>query len=106
MLDGLKDFFGINSPSKVMADQVGKNLALGIGEGFEDNIGGVNKMINKSMQFDGAKISGGIAGNLSSNGAGVSITQYITNTAPTSRVALWKTEQNTLNAVKLALSTI
>lgn len=29
---------GIKSPSKLMADLVGKNMALGIGVGFEDNI--------------------------------------------------------------------
>lgn len=29
---------GIKSPSKVMADLVGKNMALGIGVGFEDNM--------------------------------------------------------------------
>lgn len=34
MLDGIKGFFKIKSPSQVMRDQVGKFLALGIGEGF------------------------------------------------------------------------
>lgn len=33
---GFKDIFGIHSPSKVMKDQIGKNLALGLTEGFED----------------------------------------------------------------------
>ena len=32
------DFLGIASPSKLFRDQVGKNMALGLGEGFEDNI--------------------------------------------------------------------
>lgn len=35
ILDGLKDFFGIHSPSKVMEEQVGKNLALGLVAGLE-----------------------------------------------------------------------
>lgn len=52
VLDGLKDFFGIESPSKLMSDQVGKNLALGIGEGFEKNIGAVNDEITDAMNFD------------------------------------------------------
>lgn len=34
VVDSIKDFFGIRSPSKLMSDTVGKNLALGIGEGF------------------------------------------------------------------------
>ena len=38
ILDGLKSFFGIASPSKLFEDQIGKNLALGIGEGFEDGM--------------------------------------------------------------------
>lgn len=38
---GVKDIFGIHSPSKLMADEVGKYLALGVGEGFEDNVDAV-----------------------------------------------------------------
>ncbi len=33
--DGIKSFFGIESPSKVMRDEVGKYLAQGIGVGFD-----------------------------------------------------------------------
>lgn len=35
---GIKDIFGIRSPSKLMRDEVGKYLALGIGEGFSANV--------------------------------------------------------------------
>lgn len=35
VVDGIKDFFGIHSPSKVMADMVGKFLPPGIAVGFE-----------------------------------------------------------------------
>ena len=34
LLGGIKDFFGIHSPSRVFKDQVGTNLALGLSEGF------------------------------------------------------------------------
>lgn len=37
IVDGIKGFFGIASPSKVFRDQIGKNLALGMAEGIEDN---------------------------------------------------------------------
>lgn len=37
-LNWVKDKLGIHSPSRVFRDQVGKNMALGIGVGFEDNI--------------------------------------------------------------------
>ena len=37
-LNWVKDKLGIHSPSRVFRDQVGKNMALGIDIGFEDNI--------------------------------------------------------------------
>lgn len=37
-LNAAKNFLGIHSPSSVFRDQVGKMMALGLGEGFEDNI--------------------------------------------------------------------
>ena len=46
ILDGIKGIFGIHSPSTVFRDQVGKNLALGIGEGFEDEM----KQVTSDMQ--------------------------------------------------------
>lgn len=49
VLTGLKNFFGIKSPSTVMRDQVGKMLAEGIGVGFTDNIGGVIKDVNAAL---------------------------------------------------------
>lgn len=42
-LKSVKNFFGINSPSKVMADQVGKWLPEGIAVGVEANSDVVNK---------------------------------------------------------------
>lgn len=36
--NAIKDFLGINSPSRLMRDQVGKYMALGMGVGFEKNI--------------------------------------------------------------------
>lgn len=37
LLNGIKGFFGIASPSKVMRDQVGKQLDAGLAVGLEDN---------------------------------------------------------------------
>lgn len=34
---GVKKFFGINSPSKLFRDEIGKNIGLGIAEGLEDS---------------------------------------------------------------------
>nr|MCR5682327.1 hypothetical protein [Clostridiales bacterium] len=38
VVDSIKDFFGIHSPSKLFRDEIGKMLALGVGEGFEEEM--------------------------------------------------------------------
>ena len=38
ILDGMKSALGIHSPSTLFRDQVGKNIALGLGEGFTDEM--------------------------------------------------------------------
>ncbi|MDO5558131.1 MAG: phage tail tape measure protein [Oscillospiraceae bacterium] len=38
ILDSLKEFFGIHSPSRVMRDIIGKNLVLGIGVGIDETM--------------------------------------------------------------------
>lgn len=43
VLDGLKNFFGIHSPSTLFRDEIGKNLALGVGAGFTETMDGVAK---------------------------------------------------------------
>lgn len=54
VLDGIKSFFGIHSPSKVFKDEVGTNLALGLGEGFSDTMDTVSKNMATSIptEFD------------------------------------------------------
>ncbi len=42
VVDSIKDFFGIHSPSKLFSDEIGKNLALGVGEGFGDTMADVS----------------------------------------------------------------
>ena len=97
---GLKEKFGIHSPSKVMADIIGKNLALGIGSGFEKNIGAVNREISKSLNFDDARV------NINANGAksGGGLTVYQTNNykqAYTSPVEKYKSKQQLYAAARL-----
>ena len=40
--DFIKRMFGINSPSKLFKEQIGTNLALGVGEGFSDTMDDVS----------------------------------------------------------------
>ena len=49
MMDGIKNFFGIRSPSKKMKDEVGKFLGLGIGEGFVEGLGNTKKAITGAI---------------------------------------------------------
>ena len=47
--DGFKDFFGINSPSKLMRDTVGKFLLPGVAVGMEDTTGDTADDLNRSL---------------------------------------------------------
>lgn len=107
VLGGIKDFFGIKSPSRVMADQVGKNLALGIGKGFEDNIGEVNKDIENAFNLKTIPVrfaANGVAGGLASGSMGqVVVNQYNTYAQAHSRYEIWQSKEDTASAVKLAM---
>ena len=51
LVGGVKDFLGIHSPSRVFAG-IGQNMALGVGEGWQDEFGAIQKQIDGSMQFE------------------------------------------------------
>ena len=65
ILDSLKSFFGIHSPSKVFKDEIGNNLALGVGEGFADTMAEVSDEMQSAIptEFDAS-----VTTNVSSNG--------------------------------------
>ena len=50
----IKRMFGINSPSKLFKEQIGTNLALGIGEGFSDTMADVSMDMQNAIptEFD------------------------------------------------------
>ena len=48
IVEDVKDLLGINSPSKTFA-YMGKNMALGLGEGFAGEMRGVQRQIDRSM---------------------------------------------------------
>ena len=52
VLNGIKSFFGIKSPSTLFRDEIGANLALGIGEGFEDEMSNVSSDIQNAIPTD------------------------------------------------------
>lgn len=104
VLGGLKDFFGIKSPSRVMADVIGKNLALGIGQGFEKNIAGVNDTITGAMNFASNVGQVGNIGGATTAGGGVVVYQTNNYSQAHSRLELYKTKQATAAAVRLAMT--
>lgn len=57
IVDKIKGFFGIHSPSKLFNQEIGKFLALGLGEGFDDNLGKVYKQMKSAVDFETQKLS-------------------------------------------------
>jgi phage-related protein len=45
----IKSFFGIHSPSTLFRDEIGENLALGLGEGFVDEMGSVTREMQDAI---------------------------------------------------------
>ena len=52
----IKNALGIHSPSRVFRDEVGKYMALGLGEGFTDNITKVYKQMKTAVDFETQKL--------------------------------------------------
>lgn len=52
ILDGMKSALGIHSPSTVFEQEVGKNMAVGVGEGFVNAMDGVKKDMQEAIVPD------------------------------------------------------
>ena len=54
LTSNIKKFFGIKSPSRLFKDEIGNNLALGIGEGFSDTMKNVTRDMTDAIprEFD------------------------------------------------------
>ena len=74
IVDGAKDLLGIHSPSRVFAD-IGKNMALGLGNGWEDSFGRVRDGITRGLDFGAASVD------FASSGLGVSSAGIINSMA-------------------------
>ena len=67
IVDKIKGFFGIHSPSKVFNKEIGKFLALGLGEGFDDNIGKVYRQMQSAVDFETQKLSANLSTTATNN---------------------------------------
>lgn len=65
LVGGVQNLLGIHSPSRVFAG-IGKNMVLGLGEGWNSEIDGVKKQIESGMDFGTASVD------FASSGLGVS----------------------------------
>ncbi len=119
---GIKSFFGIKSPSKVMADEVGKWLPVGLADGILDNVKPVTKAMDelgnitmRSFESDfafSAAVSGsskmysslgsGIASGLKNNDKNVTIEVVNYNQSPEPLTEREIARQTKLELQKLA----
>lgn len=76
IVDGVKDFLGIHSPSRVFAD-MGKNMALGVGEGWDNTFSDIQKSITDGMDFGTVEVD------FASSGLGISSAGIINSTQTT-----------------------
>lgn len=101
VLQGLKDFFGINSPSKLMADEVGKWLPEGIAVGISKNAKSVlGTMKDLAVDAVGSAKSGlntstGLGGGSVVN----NFTQVINSPKQLSRLEIYRQSKNLLGYV-------
>ena len=81
LIDAVKKVFGIASPSRVFADQIGRNLGLGVGLGFEDVMEDVSKDMANAIptDFDVAANVHGVSETATGSGGGISLTLNIEN---------------------------
>lgn len=67
IVDGVKGVLGIHSPSKVFNKEVGRFMAMGIGEGFEDNLGKVYRQMQSAVDFETQKLSANLSTTATNN---------------------------------------
>lgn len=114
ILEGVKSFFGIHSPSKLFEDEIGtylgQGMALGLGEGFEDSMRTVGKAVTRAASFGAGVYATGQGMDSSGAGGGsggqsVTINQYNTYSAQKgTRYEQFKAKQNAAAAVRLAMA--
>lgn len=104
LVEGFKTFFGIHSPSKLFADVIGKNLAAGIGVGFDDEMDDVARSMtdavptdfNARVNYSGSTAFGGTSDRVVFN-------QYNTSPKALSRREI---KNNTMQQVQLATAVL
>lgn len=102
ILDGMKSALGIHSPSTLFEKQVGKNIALGIGEGFTNEMQNVTNEMNSAIPTNFDTNANIIGSNISNNSMNYN---YILN-AFQEALGSMKIELNDEEAGKFVLKTV
>ena len=79
VVNKIKEFFGIHSPSKVMRDEIGVNLALGVAEGINDTIPEVNKAMSSLASGVEASVNPTINPTANTNPLYITIDKFYNN---------------------------
>lgn len=72
IVDGVKGVLGIHSPSRVFAG-IGENMALGLGEGWDDKYGNIKRGITSGLDFGTASVG------FADSGIGISSAAIVNN---------------------------
>lgn len=99
VMDFIKGLFGIHSPSRVMRDEVGKMLGLGMAEGIEDSRSAVNGAVRKlgNAAMDGLPTgSGGGSTMAAAGGRSIVFNQYNNSPKALSRREIYRQTHNAL----------
>lgn len=126
VLDGLKSFFKIGSPSKLMADEIGKWLPEGVAVGFvkdapkaigrmQESMRGAVDALRGSVSVAASGVAGGgyaagVAGGVAATGAlgGPTIVfqQYNNSPKPLDRLAIYRDTNSLLFSAKVGLKNV
>ena len=82
ILDSVKDFFGINSPSKLFRDEVGRYMAQGVGEGFAAEMPAVAAQMQRAIPTPTVETINNAAAGMVNGMAAISGSQRITVEVP------------------------
>jgi len=80
VMNGIKKIFGIASPSKIMRDEIGKNLTLGIGIGLEEGMPELQRDVDKELSKLTSKMKAAVEFESSTIGAKISAGSSVVKT--------------------------
>lgn len=126
VLSGIKSFFGIKSPSRVMRDEVGKMLAEGIAVGFGAEMPETLRSMQKSMGSTvdalrgsvsvaangvagggyAAGVAGGVVANDARGGQTVIFNQYNNSPKALDRLTIYRDTNSLLFSAKVGLKNV